>query len=310
MALDRAASAGRAGGRQQQAELVQRPRHLLHGLRERHAVARRSDRGRAGRRSNRRPTRCPTRRRSIEKATEFMHLLRPSATALRTVAPPLGHAFAEGAVNLDAATALNTRLAESSQALRRVRQQPRRHARPSKTSRRRSKSATRCSPGSRPSRPSATTDARVPQHREPRVRRASAWARSRAPARARARTAPTTRASRPRRPPTAPRPEHAAVTSSRSPTPTTTTCTSTPTRTSAAPGSAAGLRSGQRELRRPAAGDRQPARERRRRPTAKSPAAKTDLFGETYPAATLKALGCSQSPSKAEAKARAEGKKK
>lgn len=53
----------------------------------------------------------------IEKAAEFMHLLRPSAVALRTVAPTLGHAFAEGAVNLRAATALNTRLAESSKAL-------------------------------------------------------------------------------------------------------------------------------------------------------------------------------------------------
>src|SRR5258707_7906338 len=31
-----------------------------------------------------------------EKATEFMHLLRPSARALRTVAPPLGHASKEG----------------------------------------------------------------------------------------------------------------------------------------------------------------------------------------------------------------------
>ena len=46
-----------------------------------------------------------------------MHLLRPSANALRTVAPPLGHAFNEGAINLKAATALNTQLAESSQAL-------------------------------------------------------------------------------------------------------------------------------------------------------------------------------------------------
>jgi len=52
----------------------------------------------------------------LEKATELMHLLRPSASALRTVAPSLGHAVAEGAVNLSAATALNTRLAESSQA--------------------------------------------------------------------------------------------------------------------------------------------------------------------------------------------------
>jgi len=53
----------------------------------------------------------------LEKAALFMHLLRPSARALRTVAPALGHAFQVGAVNLKAATALNTRLAESAQAL-------------------------------------------------------------------------------------------------------------------------------------------------------------------------------------------------
>src|SRR6202035_4015876 len=41
----------------------------------------------------------------LEKATEFMHLLRPSAAALVTVAPHLGHAFKEGAINLKAATA-------------------------------------------------------------------------------------------------------------------------------------------------------------------------------------------------------------
>jgi virulence factor Mce-like protein len=66
----------------------------------------------------------PFERPFIEKATEFMHLLRPSARALRTVAPPLGHAFTEGAVNLKAATALNTRLAESSQALAAFAQNP------------------------------------------------------------------------------------------------------------------------------------------------------------------------------------------
>jgi virulence factor Mce-like protein len=60
----------------------------------------------------------------IEKSTVFMHLLRPSAAALRTVAAPLGHAFAVGAVNLRAATALNTRLAESSQALREFAENP------------------------------------------------------------------------------------------------------------------------------------------------------------------------------------------
>jgi ABC-type transporter Mla subunit MlaD len=52
-----------------------------------------------------------------EKSTEFMHLLRPSARLLRSVAPPLAHAFTVGAVNLRAATALNSQLASSAQAL-------------------------------------------------------------------------------------------------------------------------------------------------------------------------------------------------
>ncbi|HEV2981555.1 MAG TPA: MlaD family protein [Solirubrobacteraceae bacterium] len=53
----------------------------------------------------------------IEKSAEFMRLLRPSARSLVTVAPPLGHAFKEGAVNLRAALTLNSELASSSQAL-------------------------------------------------------------------------------------------------------------------------------------------------------------------------------------------------
>ncbi len=60
----------------------------------------------------------------IEKTTEFMRLLRPSASALRTVAPQLGHAFAVGAVNLRAATALNQGVAESSQAFEAFAQNP------------------------------------------------------------------------------------------------------------------------------------------------------------------------------------------
>jgi virulence factor Mce-like protein len=52
-----------------------------------------------------------------ESAAEFMHLLRPSAKSLVTVAPALGHAVTEGAVNLAAATALNTQLSEAAQAL-------------------------------------------------------------------------------------------------------------------------------------------------------------------------------------------------
>jgi virulence factor Mce-like protein len=59
-----------------------------------------------------------------EKATEFMRLLRPSAADLITVAPHLGHAIKEGAVNFRAATALNTKLAESSQALAEFAQNP------------------------------------------------------------------------------------------------------------------------------------------------------------------------------------------
>jgi virulence factor Mce-like protein len=66
----------------------------------------------------------PNQAKFTEETTEFMRLLRPSAKTLTTVAEPLGHAFAVGAVNLKAATALNTRLAESSQALQRFAQNP------------------------------------------------------------------------------------------------------------------------------------------------------------------------------------------
>jgi virulence factor Mce-like protein len=60
----------------------------------------------------------------MEKSAEFMRLLRPTASGLRTAAKPLGHAFAEGAVNLSAATALNTRLAAASQAFQAFAQNP------------------------------------------------------------------------------------------------------------------------------------------------------------------------------------------
>jgi hypothetical protein len=52
-----------------------------------------------------------------ENSTEFMHLLRPSASLLVSVAPPLAHAVTVGAVNLNAATALNSELASAAQAL-------------------------------------------------------------------------------------------------------------------------------------------------------------------------------------------------
>ena len=49
----------------------------------------------------------------VEKATEFVKLLRPSASLLRTAAGRLGHALEVGAVNLRAATALNEDLPDA-----------------------------------------------------------------------------------------------------------------------------------------------------------------------------------------------------
>jgi ABC-type transporter Mla subunit MlaD len=60
----------------------------------------------------------------VEKTTEFMRLLRPSASALRTTAGPLGHAFQVGAVNLRAASALNKELAGALQAFRSFSENP------------------------------------------------------------------------------------------------------------------------------------------------------------------------------------------
>ncbi len=59
-----------------------------------------------------------------ENSTEFMHLLRPSASLLVSVAPPLAHAVTVGAVNLNAATALNQQLASAAQALQAFAQNP------------------------------------------------------------------------------------------------------------------------------------------------------------------------------------------
>jgi virulence factor Mce-like protein len=47
----------------------------------------------------------------VEKSTEFMHLLRPAASALRTAAPAFGKAIEAGATDFREAAALNTRVA-------------------------------------------------------------------------------------------------------------------------------------------------------------------------------------------------------
>jgi ABC-type transporter Mla subunit MlaD len=60
----------------------------------------------------------------IEKSTEFMRLLRPSASVLRTSAGALGHAFQVGAVNLQGASELNKELATALEAFRSFSENP------------------------------------------------------------------------------------------------------------------------------------------------------------------------------------------
>ncbi len=60
----------------------------------------------------------------VEKGTEFMRLLRPSASLLRTTAGQLGHAFQVGAVNLHAASTVNGQLAAALQAFKAYAENP------------------------------------------------------------------------------------------------------------------------------------------------------------------------------------------
>jgi ABC-type transporter Mla subunit MlaD len=61
---------------------------------------------------------------ALAQTTEFLHLLHPSADILRTVAAPLGHAFAVGAVNLHAAAPLNKQLASALASFQRFAENP------------------------------------------------------------------------------------------------------------------------------------------------------------------------------------------
>ncbi|HWY18802.1 MAG TPA: MlaD family protein [Solirubrobacteraceae bacterium] len=60
----------------------------------------------------------------VENTTAYMRVLRPTASALRVVAPQLGHALTVGAVNLRAATALSQSVAEGAQAFQAFAQNP------------------------------------------------------------------------------------------------------------------------------------------------------------------------------------------
>jgi virulence factor Mce-like protein len=60
----------------------------------------------------------------IEKGTQFMHLLRPSAQLLRESAGQLGHAFEVGATNIRAASAVNQQLVAALQGFRAFAENP------------------------------------------------------------------------------------------------------------------------------------------------------------------------------------------
>jgi len=60
----------------------------------------------------------------VENTTEFMHLLRPTASALRTAAPAFGKAVEVGVTDFRAASALNTRLASSLSTLKSFSEDP------------------------------------------------------------------------------------------------------------------------------------------------------------------------------------------
>ena len=228
--------AGRPGGGDA-GRLLQRARHLLHGLGGRRAVAGTDDRRAGPRRSRRRRTRCRSRR-TVRREQ------RPSSCACCA----------------RARSSLRNRRGAARPRLRRGRGQPARRHRPEHAARGSSPQAlagVRAEPGrdARPRRPhaddanSATPllaghraragvlqlrDADVPQRRQPAGgERRQRHARARGD-RALPRTDPTTRASPRRRPANGPSIEQDSF---GKPMSTTTTCTPTPTRTSPAPAS-------------------------------------------------------------------------
>ncbi len=152
----------------------------------------------------------------------------------------------------------------------------------SKTSRRRSKSATRCSPGSRPSRSNCnywTLAFRNIASLE--SENVGVGTLARAGIRARADRSEQRGLSRPRRPPTARRPNTPQPAEARSST--TTTCTTTPTRTSTGPGQPNVCEAGNENYVTGKAVDRQPARRATSPRTAKSPTANRTCSAKSTP---------------------------
>ena len=238
------------------------------------------------RRSNRRSTRFPTRRPSTKTRTEFMRLLRPSASALLTVAPPLAHAFTVGAVNLRRRHRAEHAAGRILAGAGGIRREPGRHARARRLHRRRSKSATRCSPGIAPEQANCnyfTLAFRNVASLESENVGVGTLARAGfvlAPNGPEQRGLPVLGARR-----TGRRSKHRPTTAAtiidnnhapREP---------LPERRRSRP--AAAVRSRQRDLHARESRDRQPAGERPSRRAANSRPAKQNLFGEKYPSSTL-----------------------
>ena len=168
VALDRVVRRARSGGRAA-GELLRLLDKFFTDWASVLALDRSSDRRRPGLARTGDLLAARTRRKFYENATEFMHLLRPSAKPLVTVAPATRARLQGGGHQPRAATALNT---AAGRILRRRSQnsaQTRSPPSASKTSPTRSKSATRCSPGSPRAGQLQLLDARLPQPREPRA---------------------------------------------------------------------------------------------------------------------------------------------
>ena len=183
--------------------LLQRPGHVLHGLRERRALARRSHRGRPGVARTGDLLAALSRRRSSKRAPSSCACCARARKSLRRSRSRSATRSPKAPSTCAAATALNTRLAESSQALQTFAQNPvvtvglrRLHA-----------DAAVRQPAARRARAGAGVlqlpDAGLPQRREPAVGEHRRRHARRAPAPCSRRAGRTTRASRPRRRPTA-----------------------------------------------------------------------------------------------------------
>ena len=244
-----AASSQAAPVAETQADLVRRPRHVLHRLRGRPKSLEEATVG--GPPSLEQAIySLPTRRSSSKTRRSSCACCARAQRILVTVAPAARRTRSPtGAINLDAAHGARTTARRiGARRSQEFAQNPIVHARLRRLHRRRSKSATRCSRGSRPTQAKCNywtlafrnlASLQLGEHRRRHARARGLHARRR--------PGPNNEGFPSSAPANGPSTEHAAKQTARSST--TTTCTSTPTRTSPRPGQPQVLRSGQRELR-------------------------------------------------------------